>query len=120
MNVNILRRMYIFLYVGLYFYVLLYFPCPQEIYLAFLKWLEENVNAEGLIESSKVSLKFVSSCESKMETTPSLMSVITEMGNFSSEHFSLETYQQNLQTKKLGKILLFTEVTTTTMNLLDG
>ncbi|XP_031468522.1 biotin--protein ligase [Phasianus colchicus] len=92
----------------------------EEIHLTVLKWLEENVNAEGLIESSKVSLKFVSSCESKMEITPSFMSVITEMGNFSSEHFSLETYQQNLQTKKLGKIVLFTEVTTTTMNLLDG
>uniref|UniRef100_A0A8C0APJ1 Holocarboxylase synthetase n=1 Tax=Buteo japonicus TaxID=224669 RepID=A0A8C0APJ1_9AVES len=92
----------------------------EEIHLAFLKWLEGNVDAEGLRASSKVSLKFVSSCESKMELTPSLMPVITEMGRFSSEHFSLKTYQQNLQTKKLGKILLFTEVTTTTMNLLDG
>ncbi|KAM6213334.1 biotin--protein ligase isoform 2-T2 [Sarcoramphus papa] len=92
----------------------------EEIHLAFLKWLEGNVDAEGLRASSKVSLKFVSSCESKMEITPSLMPVITEMGSFSSEHFSLKTYQQNLQTKKLGKILLFTEVTTTTMNLLDG
>ncbi|KFP79207.1 Biotin--protein ligase, partial [Acanthisitta chloris] len=92
----------------------------EEIHLAFLKWLEGNVDAEGLRASSKVSLKFVSSCESKPEVTPSLMPVITEMGGFSSEHFSLETYQQNLQTKKLGKILLFTEVTTTTMNLLDG
>ncbi|NXJ93923.1 BPL1 ligase, partial [Corythaixoides concolor] len=92
----------------------------EEIHLAFLKWLEGNVDAEGLRASSKVSLKFVSSCESKMEVTPSLMPVITEMGSFSSEHFSLKTYQQNLQTKKLGKILLFTEVTTTTMDLLDG
>ncbi|XP_051500158.1 biotin--protein ligase isoform X2 [Apus apus] len=92
----------------------------EEVHLAFLKWLEGNVDAEGLRASSKVSLKFVSSCESKIEITPSLMPVITEMGSFSSEHFSLKTYQQNLQTKKLGKILLFTEVTTTTMNLLDG
>ncbi|NXF27459.1 BPL1 ligase, partial [Rhodinocichla rosea] len=92
----------------------------EEIHLAFLKWLEGNVDAEGLRASSKVSLKFVSSCESKVEVTPSLVPVITEMGSFSSEHFSLRTYQQHLQTKKLGKILLFTEVTTTTMNLLDG
>ncbi|XP_009281254.1 PREDICTED: biotin--protein ligase [Aptenodytes forsteri] len=92
----------------------------EEIHLAFLKWLEGNVGAEGLRASSNVSLKFVSSCESKMEITPSLMPVITEMGSFSSEHFNLKTYQQNLHTKKLGKILLFTEVTTTTMNLLDG
>ncbi|NXW88240.1 BPL1 ligase, partial [Alopecoenas beccarii] len=92
----------------------------EEIHLAFLKWLGGHVDAEGLRASSKLSLKFVSSCESKMEISPSLMPVITEMGSFSSEHFSLKTYQQNLQTKKLGKILLFTEVTTTTMNLLDG
>lgn len=111
---------YVFTCGGLYFYALFCFPCPQEIHLAFLKWLEGNVDAEGLRASSKVSLKFVSSWESKPEITPSLMPVITKMGSFSSEHFSLKTYQQNLQTKKLGKILLFTEVTTTTMNLLDG
>uniref|UniRef100_A0A8C8BGR4 Holocarboxylase synthetase n=1 Tax=Otus sunia TaxID=257818 RepID=A0A8C8BGR4_9STRI len=92
----------------------------EEIHLSFLKWLEGNVDAEGLRASSKVSLKFVSSSESKMEITPSLMPVITEMGSFSSQHFSLKTYQQNLQSKKLGKILLFAEVTTSTMNLLDG
>ncbi|KFO88684.1 Biotin--protein ligase, partial [Buceros rhinoceros silvestris] len=92
----------------------------EEIHLGFLKWLEGNVDSEGLRASSKVSLKFVSSCQSKMEVTPSLMPVITETGSFSSEHFSLKTYQENLQTKKLGKILLFTEVTTTTMDLLDG
>ncbi|KAM4905590.1 biotin--protein ligase [Sylvia borin] len=92
----------------------------EETHLAFLKWLEGNVDAEGLRTSSKVSLKFVSSCEPKVEVTPSLVPVVTEMGSFSSQHFSLSTYQQHLQTKKLGKILLFTEVTTTTMNLLDG
>ncbi|KAM9566601.1 biotin--protein ligase [Guaruba guarouba] len=92
----------------------------EEIHLAFLKWLEGNVDAEGLRASSKVSFKFVSSCESEMEVTPSLMPVITETGSFSSEHFNLKTYQQNLQTKKLGKIILFSEVTTTTQNLLDG
>ncbi|NWS25583.1 BPL1 ligase, partial [Polioptila caerulea] len=99
----------------------LYLLSPdEEIHLAFLKWLEGNVDAEGLRSSSKVSLKFVSSWESKVEVTPSLVPVITEMESFSSEHFSLQTYQQHLHTKKLGKILLFTEVTTTTMNLLDG
>ncbi|XP_057266051.1 biotin--protein ligase isoform X1 [Pezoporus wallicus] len=92
----------------------------EEMHLAFLKWLKENVDAEGLRASSKVSLKFVSSGESKMEITPSVMPVITETGSFSSEHFSLKKYQQNLQTKKLGRILLFSEITTTTQNLLDG
>lgn len=114
------KSLYVCTHGGLCFYALFYLPCPQEIHLAFLKWLEGNVDSEGLRASSKVSLKFVSSHESKMEVTPSLMPVITEMGSFSSEHFSLKTYQENLQTKKLGKMLLFTEVTTTTMDLLDG
>uniref|UniRef100_A0A8D0G478 Biotin--protein ligase n=1 Tax=Sphenodon punctatus TaxID=8508 RepID=A0A8D0G478_SPHPU len=92
----------------------------EEIHNCFLKWLERNVNAEGIIKSSKLSLKLVSSCTSGMVITPSHIPVITEVRNFSSEHFSLETYKQNLQSKKLGKVVLFTEVTSSTMNLLDG
>ncbi|XP_067401370.1 biotin--protein ligase isoform X2 [Emydura macquarii macquarii] len=92
----------------------------EEIRISFLKWLGKKVDVEELIKSSKISLKFVSSYKSEMEIIPSLIPVVTEVGGFSSEHFSLQTYQHNLQTKKLGKIVLFSEVTSTTMNLLDG
>ncbi|XP_077674771.1 biotin--protein ligase isoform X4 [Eretmochelys imbricata] len=91
----------------------------EENHIAFLKWLGKKVDVEGLIKSSKMTLKFVSSYKPEIEIMPSLIPVVT-VGGFSSEHFSLQTYQQNLQTKKLGKIVLFAEVTSTTMNLLDG
>ncbi|XP_074852365.1 biotin--protein ligase isoform X2 [Carettochelys insculpta] len=92
----------------------------EDIRISFLRWLEKKVDVQGLIKSTKMTLKFVSSYKSEMEITPSLIPVVTEVGAFSSEHFSLQTYQHNLQTKKLGKVVLFAEVTSTTMNLLDG
>ncbi|KAF7251066.1 Biotin--protein ligase [Varanus komodoensis] len=92
----------------------------KELHSSFLEWLGRNVNADGLIRSSKVSLKFVSSCSKEIEVTPLLMPVVTEMAAFSSEHFCLERYKENLHTEKLGKVVLFAEVTSTTMNLLDG
>ncbi|KAM7180574.1 biotin--protein ligase isoform 2-T3 [Macrochelys suwanniensis] len=67
----------------------------EENHTSFLKWLEKKVDVEGLIKSSKMTLKFVSSYKPEMEITPSLIPVIT-VGGFSSE------------------------VTSTTMNLLDG
>lgn len=85
-----------------------------------MQWLGRHVDPEGVIKSSKLSLKFVSSYTSEIEITPSSLPVITEAEAFSSEHFNLEIYRQNLQTKQLGKIILFAEVTPTTMNLLDG
>ncbi|XP_015334244.1 biotin--protein ligase [Marmota marmota marmota] len=92
----------------------------EEIRDPILQWLGRHVDPEGVITSSKLSLKFVSSYTSEIEITPSSLPVITEAEAFSSEHFNLEIYRQNLQTRQLGKIILFAEVTPTTMNLLDG
>uniref|UniRef100_A0A8C6VK79 Holocarboxylase synthetase n=1 Tax=Naja naja TaxID=35670 RepID=A0A8C6VK79_NAJNA len=85
-----------------------------------VEWLRRNMITEGLITSSKVSLKLVSSCTENMEITPLLIPVVTDTEAFSSENFSFERYKQNLDTRILGKIVLFSEVTSTTMNLLDG
>uniref|UniRef100_A0A8C6VKD5 Holocarboxylase synthetase n=1 Tax=Naja naja TaxID=35670 RepID=A0A8C6VKD5_NAJNA len=90
------------------------------IHNTFLEWLRRNMITEGLITSSKVSLKLVSSCTENMEITPLLIPVVTDTEAFSSENFSFERYKQNLDTRILGKIVLFSEVTSTTMNLLDG
>ena len=85
-----------------------------------MQWLGEHVDPEGVIKSGKLSLKFLSSYTSEIEITPSALPVVTDVGAFSSENFNLEIYRQNLQTKRLGKVILFAEVTPTTMNLLDG
>lgn len=92
----------------------------QEIRQPLMQWLGTHVDPEGVIQSSKLSLKFVPSYTSEIEVTPTAVPVVTDMEAFSSENFNLETYRQNLQTKQLGKIILFAEVTATTMNLLDG
>ncbi|XP_060090262.1 biotin--protein ligase [Heteronotia binoei] len=92
----------------------------METHNSFLEWLGRNVNAEGVIDSNKVSLKFVSSCNAEIEITSSLIPVVTKVETFTSEYFILEIYKQNLQTRNLGRVVLFTEVTSTTMNLLDG
>lgn len=116
-DIDILRRKCVCINVQLC--IFLSFSSPQENRIAFLKWLGKKIDVEGLIKSSKMTLKFVSSYKPEIEIMPSLIPVVT-VGGFLSEHFSLQTYQQNLQTKKLGKIVLFAEVTSTTMNLLDG
>ena len=85
-----------------------------------MQWLGKHVDPKGVIKSSKLSLKFLSSYTSNIEITPSALPVVTDVESFLSENFNLEIYRQNLQTKRLGKVILFAEVTPTTMNLLDG
>lgn len=96
------------------------FFTPQEIRDPLLRWLGKQVDPGGVIKSSKLSLKFVTSCTPEVEVTPTALPVVTDTAVFSSEHFSLELYRQNLQTKQLGRVVLFAEVASTTMDLLDG
>uniref|UniRef100_A0A8D1G5K2 BPL/LPL catalytic domain-containing protein n=2 Tax=Sus scrofa TaxID=9823 RepID=A0A8D1G5K2_PIG len=98
----------------------LYLLSAEEIRDPLMQWLGKHVDPEGVITSSKLSLKFVSSYTSEVDITPSAIPVVTDTAAFSSENFNFEIYRQNLQTKKLGKIILFAEVTSTTMSLLDG
>nr|XP_014345401.1 PREDICTED: biotin--protein ligase [Latimeria chalumnae] len=104
-------------------------PCPtplhlltpkEEIRLPFLQWLWAQADSKGVVKSPKVSLKLLSPKEPAVQPTLTLVPVITEPADFSSELFDLNQYRQNLQTKSLGQIVLFAEVTTTTMDLFDG
>ena len=96
------------------------FFMTQEIQDPLMRWLEKQVGPGGVIKSSKLSLKFVPSCTPEVEVTPAALPVVTDTTSFSSEHFNLEIYRQTLQTKQLGKVVLFAEVASTTMDLLDG
>ncbi|XP_037687573.1 biotin--protein ligase isoform X2 [Choloepus didactylus] len=95
-------------------------PAAEEIRDPLTQWLEKHKDSRGVIKSSKLSLKFVPSYTPEIEITPSSIPVVTDTEAFSSEHFNLDIYRQNLQTKQLGKIILFAEVTPSTMSLLDG
>ncbi|XP_053772931.1 biotin--protein ligase isoform X4 [Desmodus rotundus] len=92
----------------------------EEIQDPLMRWLGKQVGPGGVIKSSKLSLKFVPSCTPEVEVTPAALPVVTDTTSFSSEHFNLEIYRQTLQTKQLGKVVLFAEVASTTMDLLDG
>lgn len=92
----------------------------QEIRDPLMQWLGKHVDLEGVIKSSKLSLRFVPSYTSEIEVTPTAIPVVTDMEAFSSENFNLEIYRQNLRTEQLGKTILFAEVTSTTMSLLEG
>ncbi|XP_075449893.1 biotin--protein ligase isoform X2 [Ascaphus truei] len=92
----------------------------QAMHPAAVQWLKTRTNKEGLIISSKLSLQVCPSLQPGMDISPCLAPLITEAGSISSEDFSLETYRKNLHTEKLGKVVLFAEVTTTTFDLLEG
>ncbi|XP_074070038.1 biotin--protein ligase isoform X2 [Macrotis lagotis] len=96
------------------------FTAEEEVRVSFMQWLSRNVDPEGVMKFSKLTLQFVSSYKPELEVTPSHMPVVTATEGFAPEHFNLEIYQKNLQTKQLGKIILFAEVTSSTMDLLDG
>ncbi|XP_023389633.1 biotin--protein ligase isoform X4 [Pteropus vampyrus] len=92
----------------------------EEIRDPLMQWLGKHVDLEGVIKSSKLSLRFVPSYTPKIEVTPTAIPVVTDTEAFSSENFNLEIYRQNLRTEQLGKTILFAEVTSTTMSLLEG
>lgn len=84
-----------------------------------LRWIQSKTK-NGLIKSSKMSLKVFECSQYDIDITPSLVPLITTEEDFICEDFSLEKYRENLRTETLGKMVLFSEVTTTTFNLLDG
>ncbi|XP_053312248.1 biotin--protein ligase isoform X2 [Spea bombifrons] len=91
-----------------------------NLYPAVLQWLKARAAKEGLIKSNKMTLKVCSSADPRMEISPSLVPLITEADDVLFDDFSLKVYGENLQTERLGKTMLFTEVTTSTFHLLDG
>ncbi|KAM7374926.1 hypothetical protein PAMP_007557 [Pampus punctatissimus] len=95
----------------------------QENMASFLKWLQTCVAQNGLLMLSKASLRPVSCCE--LQKGPSLpdgsLALVTDSSESQSwEHFSMETYRKNLKTSVLGRTLLYAEVVTSTMDLLEG
>ncbi|XP_075053337.1 biotin--protein ligase isoform X2 [Mixophyes fleayi] len=92
----------------------------EDKYPEVRQWLESRTNKDGLIKSSKMSLKVCESPQHDVDITPSLAPLITGGDGFLSDDFSLEQYRENLGTQKLGRIVLYADVTTTTFSLLDG
>ncbi|XP_069800679.1 biotin--protein ligase [Dendropsophus ebraccatus] len=92
----------------------------EDEYHDVLKWIKSKGSKNGWIKSNKMSLKLCDSPQHDMDITPSLAPLITGEESFMSEDFNLDKYRENLQTEKLGKVVLFSEVTTSTFSVLDG
>ncbi|KAI5099886.1 biotin--protein ligase [Silurus meridionalis] len=104
-------------------------PQPSPIYLlftqsklknAFVRWLREHVDDKGTLRSQKTCLRVIWGQEELSELGSGELALHTEAPEIFSEHFSMETYRQHLQSQRLGHTLLYTDVTPTTMDLLEG
>ncbi|KAK3521796.1 hypothetical protein QTP70_018286, partial [Hemibagrus guttatus] len=104
-------------------------PQPSPIYLlstksklknAFVRWLREHVDGKGTVRAQKTSLRVIWGQEELSELGDGELALHTEAPEFLSEHFSMETYRQHLQSQRLGHTLLYADVTPTTMDLLEG
>uniref|UniRef100_A0A3Q0T2Y1 Holocarboxylase synthetase n=1 Tax=Amphilophus citrinellus TaxID=61819 RepID=A0A3Q0T2Y1_AMPCI len=109
-------------------------PDPSEVHLLatsqvratefiFLKWLQTRAEHNGVLTLSKTSLRMVSCSE--LQDGPVLpkgaLALVTDSSETQSwAHFSMETYSKNLKTSLLGHTVLFAEVVTSTMDLLEG
>lgn len=85
-----------------------------------MRWLRENVDCKGTVRSQKTSLRVIWGQEELGELGDGELALHTEAPEFLSEHFSMETYRQHLQSQRLGHTLLYADVTPTTMDLLEG
>ncbi|CAJ1064466.1 biotin--protein ligase isoform X1 [Xyrichtys novacula] len=95
----------------------------QEVKSMFLQWLQTRTDPNGLIKGCKAPLRTVSWSElqdGSDQPQDSLALVTDPPQSQSWAHFNMETYRQNLKTSLLGHTLLYAEVVTSTMDLLEG
>ncbi|XP_007540334.2 biotin--protein ligase, partial [Poecilia formosa] len=89
----------------------------QDAKESFLKFLHKRADEDAIVRFSKTSFRVVSSPEPH-EGPLDCLSLVTESQEMTQ--FVMETYCTNLKTNHLGNTLLYAEVTTSTMNLLEG
>lgn len=88
-----------------------------------MKWLQTRAEKNGLLTLPKTCLKVVSNCE--LQNGPllpeSCVTLLTDSKEAQRwELFNMETYSKNLKTRVLGRTVLYAEVVTSTMDLLEG
>lgn len=103
--------------------VLWCFPFPQDTKATFLEWLKTRADEKGLLTFPKAFLRMASSSELQAASVspqgPAPLVVASdEPPEFA--HFCFSTYCTNLKTDLLGRALLYAEVVTSTMDLLEG
>ncbi|XP_049606377.1 biotin--protein ligase isoform X1 [Syngnathus scovelli] len=107
-------------------------PAPSPVYLLatsqeakakFVQCLSTHLNQDGLVVTSKASLRIVSSRalqDAAFAHDCSLPLVTDGPESQSWANFCLDTYGDNLTTVLLGHTLLYAEVVSSTMDLVEG
>lgn len=99
------------------------FLFSQDTKARFLGWLKTRVDENGLLTFSKTLLRMVS--PSELQAASVLLPGQVPLVAASDEphkfpHFCFSAYRENLKTDLLGHTLLYSEVVTSTMDLLEG
>nr|XP_057942159.1 biotin--protein ligase [Doryrhamphus excisus] len=107
-------------------------PAPSPVYLLatsqeakskFLQWLNTHTNQNGLLMTPKANLR-VASCADlhncTLQQDSSLFLVTDYPESQIWDHFCLETYRSNLSTSRLGHTMLYADVVSSTMDLIEG
>jgi len=93
-----------------------------------LKALNTRLQADCQLVSRDVTLKFVSHCQDTCDSVVSaaadsvggtVLTVLTDSQSADQCTFSHEIYRQHLTTRLLGNVVLYADVTTTTMHVID-
>ncbi|XP_043087719.1 biotin--protein ligase isoform X2 [Puntigrus tetrazona] len=103
-------------------------PEPSPVYLLhthtagwFLLWLRaQTLVSGGVLRSGAGALRVVWSGEAPLGVCEGERVLVTEPPQSFSEHFCLQTYTQHLQTQRLGRTVLYADVTCSTTSLLNG
>lgn len=86
-----------------------------------LHWLKGQVDGSGgVLHTRAGSFRVLWTGEKAPDLGDGERELHTDQPHDFSEHFSLQTYQQNLQTRRLGQTVLYANVTSTTMDLLES
>lgn len=92
-----------------------------ELKASFLRWLQaQTCVSAGVVRLPASVLKVSWSAQECVDVCDGELVLHTDPPECFSELFSLQTYTHNLQTQRLGRTVLYTDVTSSTMDLLDG
>ncbi|RUS86739.1 hypothetical protein EGW08_005529 [Elysia chlorotica] len=103
-------------------------PCwlltqKQDVRRKFLSSVHRKLDQASVLQSNTMSLKFLENFEAPTPVSSDLLPVITADGGVDQrwlEGFAERDYWRHLETTKLGQIVLYTDVISSTMPLFDG
>ncbi|GFS17509.1 biotin-protein ligase [Elysia marginata] len=103
-------------------------PCclltqKQELRKKFLASVHRKLDKESVLRSQNFSLTFLENAASITQVSPNVLPVITSETSSDIrllEGFAEQDYWRNLDTTKLGQVVLYTDVITSTMHVFDG